>query len=368
MYVTSNAPDNHGKNFAELFDACLQAEPETQAVVLSLQDFKNDISPRSVVASGDLYRKEFSLQSKILLDSDVGQKQFCKKVSFMKRMGASFVACGGVALMVYTYDDVSIEVGSPERKYGSVTDTTRKGSVSAVLNFNGQRIVVASTHAEEGVRGKRKGTCPKRPTAKDLQPEEKRVQDFQEGLSAIMQLRGDGDAVLWGGDFNPRTQSPQNGCPIWPEPLPVASSTLGISKPSLADVDSVLKALMPGRDIIGASPQQRGTVTSFSAELSGTDIKELPGMKCPTYKKRAEPSPVFTGDDIGLREELPQDAVQCFDSEISDVMFYLDDKPMAWTDRIFASSTPWLECNSVQRITHSHDHDAVLTACTVTAP
>lgn len=112
--------------------------------------------------------------------------------------------------------------------------------------------MIASTHGTEGVRGKegidacledKKAYDPKRAG------EAQRVKDFENGLGLIKRLcskssaEEEEPAVLWGGDFNPRSVGMEDietaGCAILPQ----------------GETD--LKKLQQSRNVLGARGKKR---------------------------------------------------------------------------------------------------------------
>lgn len=377
--VSSNAPNDHpgsNNNFQELFDGCLASTPGTQIVVLSLQDYKNDIYPESVeVVVNAVYKgprddnvgfnvaskKRFILQHKRMLPGEYGHRKLCRKDH--GAIANAFVwmfnlyQCGGVAVLVYATESAPVvETSWTRTKEPHASSTTRKGTVALMLDINGRSIVVASTHAAEGVRGKKRGApCPGEDDGEAESAEMQRTHDFLDGMEMIQQLMQKGTnflevGMLWAGDFNPRTQDPKTACPIWPRLLPV-------TEPLPRDIDQSIEMLNPGRDTLGADPQQPWKTTSFSTELDSR-MQEIPGLKCPTYKKMPKPSKALAV------------AVQCSERN-GEVLYYLEKRPASWTDRIFGTkpdAVPWLRCGDTQRVVHQNDHDAVYVTCDVSAP
>eukprot|EP00929_Paragymnodinium_shiwhaense_P076293 TRINITY_DN3919_c0_g1_i2.p1 TRINITY_DN3919_c0_g1~~TRINITY_DN3919_c0_g1_i2.p1 ORF type:complete len:570 (+),score=122.01 TRINITY_DN3919_c0_g1_i2:76-1785(+) len=296
-FVSSNAPEAHGgagsgstsndipkaqRGYNALVQECLQNAKDTQVVVLSLQDYKDGL-PETL---GPFVQK-FVVQG----FQGTGFGRHCKSTLI------PVIDCGGVALAVYALNDVDILHPSVDRisaKTFTKTATTVKGAVAAKLELNGQPIVLASTHGEEGVRGKKAGShCSRGMSSKH---EEKRVDDFMTSLMMVRQLSEDTLPALWGGDFNPRTVHPSGskaGCPIWPY----------LDNPQASPAE-MLEALTAGRDILGA--WHDGTLVTFTELLSGTGMSELStSLICPTYKKGKKKNTGEPADDD--TEELDDD-------------------------------------------------------------
>jgi len=260
--------------------------------------------------------------------------------------------CGGVGVVIYSLRKARIDFDAKGQDVirtasTGTTATTRKGTVAGRFTVNGRQLVIASTHGAEGVRAKKRGTaCPEEVKEKELALERKRVEDFQTGLQLINELRQSAAleaAVLWGGDFNPRSVEPvgpRAGCPIWPGGL---------------DPDADLENLQQGRWVLGSSEK----LVTFASLLAGEDIEEVAGLQCPTYKKEKQ-----TQEEDSTGAETPKQ-FRCL--EDGTWMHYKVSHPPSWPDRIFQSvGQPWLKCGEVSRVAHISDHDALVSTCTVT--
>lgn len=442
-FVTSNQPQQHGVTgeqvLGALFEGCMSANNSTRAVILSLQDLQLEALP-DVVKVGSL---AFTLERKHVYGPNIGTGHLCLSrladggaigsvlgalvvllaVLNLKNLsgkgvfpitvkvvaafaGAALMGivghliseslgmnCGGLALTVYTRD---MSDGStillPEEPgtrgvvvpAGLLSATNYKGTVVALLNFKGRSLLIASTHAHEGVRGKHHGSsCSREGDATGgKEHEHQRVREFRAALKSISSLRqdaellnsGDPPAVMWGGDFNPRSVHPDSGCPIWPPE--VAGVKDGHKQQT--DANASLSLLSQGREFIGEDPDITNfTLATFRTEVRDEDLQEVPGLLCPTYKKISAPSSADT--------KSIEDHFQCFE-EGHGWMHYKPSHPPSWTDRIFVSrlaitsdkdsrksekiadvSAPpaWLRCGPARRIAHDSDHDAVFVLCTI---
>jgi len=403
--VSSNKPTEHDPQqpFWKLVQRCVEEDKDTEIIVLALQDYYPDIAIPGYIPENhqrDFLQvkeggKRFKLRHQLVTEG-TGHGRLCyhnfaggmaamaiagaavgAKAGFVfKGIGAipGFIIggltgavlgktattklggpnCGGVALIVYSLKHVDVKFDLKDLKswratardqshiFGidlHATASTKKGTVAAALNIDGRKVVVASTHATEGIRGKKKGTCTKIDSA-HIGDEMQRVTDFRQGMNFIKELRESGGsdlAAIWAGDFNQRSADPETGCAHFPT----------VSQE--VDYRVELQVLQDSRDILGA-------FATFTAEMNGTGLREIHGLKCPTYKK----DPVDKEVPEGL------DRFRC--SEGGEEMYYLNSHPPSWADRIFATTeSPWLHCGRVQRISHQTDHDAIFVVCTVRA-
>lgn len=403
--VSANKLLDHDKTYMEAFKACMEASKDTSVVALALQDQTHADVPKYVKNVPGLEEgARFKLRHQVMLSHDVGEGRVCyfkfdggvwatavaggvlgaKVGVFFKGVGAipgtllgflggAFagkmakkslgVSCGGVSVAIYSLRkvDVGFDINDPKLFSSEGTGvneeeeldrswTTIKGTVAATFAINERQVVVASTHAAEGIRGKKKGSkCPAVGTesvsekdAELIEQERKRVRQFRSGLGKIQKLRemAEGAAVVWAGDFNPRTADPATGCPLWPDPS--------------EDPAAGLERLRAGRDVLGEDPKEPGKLASFTGLLKGTDIQEIEGLACPTYKKD--------------KDNGKGDMFRCSESGLD--MYYKASHPASWPDRIFGSARedskqPWLQCGRLHRVAHASDHDAVLVACDI---
>lgn len=410
--ATSNQPQSHNpesNKFQDLFEACVRADPGVETVALALQDFSGLRVPMDVQVPGMVAGTHFQFRHELRLDARSGAGHLCYSRMAggglvgalmggalgalvvataghslgLQLLGMGFgavfggfrghdiasaigVNCGCPAALLY---ELSADYTQPEtRKAETIrilksgeTATTRKGTVAMRLSINGREIVLASTHGVEGIRGKhQEAPCSGEAPTGELQAERKRVQGFRDALDALDELRATNvsggvrafeAAVLWGGDFNPRTADPQTGCPIWPERF-----LRGTNEKTL---QTALENLTRGRDVLGEDPSRPNVITSFSYELAERRYREVAAVKCPTYKK----IPNF-GEGDELAPEFETKMFQCDEGDKR--LFYKSTHPPSWTDRIFTSSDRrWLDCAGAQRVTHDRDHDALVVVCSI---
>lgn len=404
--VSTNAPFVHEGSIPELMQGCLDANNQTSIVLLAMQDYGGEELPHYIKNfKGIDASQRFKLRHTVALPgSEAGKGNFCYsrfagglaagaaaggllgfKVGLIAHLGGPVIGfgvktitttvgaiaggvaaqlassqlgmnCGGVAVAVYSLRKVTVDFRSSDPFVAAgeatgTTATTKKGSVAMRVGINGRQLVVASTHGAEGLRVKdEKVSCPLSEASlpeeqekfqKGLKNERQRVADFKTGLrlintlrnnSAAVQATGDDNqawnaAVIWGGDFNPRSvemDGPARGCPMWPGDL---------------------HKLQQSRDVLGSDEQ--GDLVTFSVLLENESLKEAADLVCPTYKKAAPEKANFSCTENG----------QTF--------HYKASHPPSWTDRIFHSDESWLRCDSLKRVVHKEDHDAVLLTCVV---
>lgn len=401
--VTANAADRQEDGFNELFVGCLRENPETTVVVLTLQDFRGQAElpleiEEASLGLGTQPPRRFKLRDQMMLsDKGTGKNNIC----YSKYLGggaamaaAGFVAgakvgsvvpikgtavggilgavggyligtfaqhklgigCGGVSVVVYKHGkhDVHFEGMTASHAAGDkalgqkvrTSLTTLKGTVAMKLGINGRKLVVASTHAQEGVRAKERGKpCPSEPTPEDVSGEKKRVEDFRSGLAAIHEIASEEAGILWGGDFNPRTVNPASGCPIF---------------------EGDMSQLLEGKDILGAVPEGDGKqLTTFSKELCEFSRKQAVRELVEVQMAQGEVCPTYNKDENHESQSKPQ--FMC-NSPLHGPMYYKFKKPPSWTDRIFTNNADWLSCGNAERIPHKEDHDAVFVTCEVESP
>ncbi|CAJ1370353.1 unnamed protein product [Effrenium voratum] len=308
-----------GQNVCML-TACLTADSATSVVIMALQDWQGMIPLRTE----DLPGGDFKLRHQIALTTDAGEGHFCYShlaggfwagavmgaavggkvgavgfwggpliggvTSAFGAMAGAFAGgmvakvvsgkaganCGGVNLAVYSKRKVAVDIDVNDTDAvrairSSTTATTVKGTVAATFGISGRSLVMASTHGTEGVRGKKKAEPCQAAVAHPA--ERQRVLDFETALRSVNELRKNVSkaAVLWGGDFNPRTVQPlgsQAGCPVWP---------------NSGDPEEDLANLRAGQDILGVGTA--GELVTFRQLLHDQSLSEVQGLKCPTYKK-----------------------------------------------------------------------------------
>eukprot|EP00930_Biecheleria_cincta_P040296 TRINITY_DN27614_c0_g1_i1.p1 TRINITY_DN27614_c0_g1~~TRINITY_DN27614_c0_g1_i1.p1 ORF type:complete len:534 (+),score=122.16 TRINITY_DN27614_c0_g1_i1:38-1639(+) len=401
--VSANAPFVHKGGIPELMQGCIDANNQTSIVLLAMQDYGGEELPHYIKNfKGIDASHRFKLRHTVALPgAEDGKGRFCHsqfagglaagaaaggflgfKAGLLAYVGGPVVGfgvkaitttvgaiaggvaaqlassklginCGGVAVAVYSLRKVTVDFRStdPFVATGEVTGTTattKKGSVAMRVGINGQQLVVASTHGAEGLRVKdQEVSCPLSEASlpeehekfqKGLKSEQQRVADFKTGLQLINTLRkhseavqADGHenqaAVIWAGDFNSRSvemDGPARGCPVW---------------------QGNLEKLQRSRDVLGSDEQ--GNLVTFSKLLENASLKEAADLVCPTYKKAAPEKSKFS----------------C--SEKGETYHYKASHPPSWTDRIFYSDESWLRCESLKRVVHKEDHDAVLLTCVV---
>lgn len=396
--VSTNQPFAHEGGIPELMQRCIDSNKETSIVLLAMQDYGGENLPHYIKNFKGIDREHrFKLRHTVALPgSEEGKGNFCYsqfaggvvagaaaggalgfKVGLLAHLGGPIVGCsvkaattiigavaggvvaklasstlgvncGGVAVAVYSLRKVPVDFKmtdpySAAAEVTATTSTTKKGSVAMRVSINGQKLVLASTHGNEGLRVKKEqDSCPlsaaslaeeQEKFAKGIKNEIKRVEDFKLGLRLIQTLRQNQNAaVIWGGDFNPRSvhiEGSAKGCPVFP-----GGSTEGD-----------LEDLQRSRDVLGSN--EDGNLVTFSELIKEERLKEAAGLVCPTYKKAAPKKTNFSCTEDG----------QTF--------HYKASHPPSWTDRIFHSDEAWLSCDSLKRVAHKEDHDAVLLTCVV---
>eukprot|EP00931_Biecheleriopsis_adriatica_P043412 TRINITY_DN24821_c0_g1_i1.p1 TRINITY_DN24821_c0_g1~~TRINITY_DN24821_c0_g1_i1.p1 ORF type:complete len:460 (-),score=103.77 TRINITY_DN24821_c0_g1_i1:69-1448(-) len=401
--VSSNAPFFHPGGIGELMQGCIDSDKDTSVILLAMQDYDAQPLPHYVENLEGIDPKgRFKLRHTVALPgSEAGQGNLCYsrfaggvaagaaaggllgfKVGLLAHLGGPVIGfgvkaatttigaiaggvaakmvssklganCGGVAVAVYSLRKVEVAFKSTEPfaaagEVTEVTATTKKGFVVMRVGISGRQLVVASTHGTEGLRVKKRGdTCS---STGDLSPEEvqqfqkglnkekQRVEDFRTALDVIKTFREHSPArpaILWAGDFNPRSvevdQGPGRGCPQWPT----------------ADAAETLVKLDAARDILGTD-SKTGDLVTFTELLQGSGLQEAKDLVCPTYKKQPQSS-----------------TFSC--TENGQTFYYKDSHPPSWTDRVFHSNEPWLDCGALKRVAHEKDHDAVVLTCKLVA-
>lgn len=400
-FVSANA----AKDYKSLFQSCLNSDPHTEIVVLALQDNRGSsrdaLPPKFADLDSLPSDKRFKLRDQMTLVTSeqghaLGEGNFCyhKYMSATGLAAASAgtfgflgllggpkgallgsilggaggyvvgafgqhklkIGCGGVVVAIYSFSkhDVSFDIddASSHKVFTSeVSATTLKGTIALRIGVNGRHLIVASTHAKEGVRFKHRNNDAKnqRELAAMTKAEKKRTMDFRHGLEVIQSLRV-GEAVIgkiWGGDFNARS-------------LHAIGFRAQIGKPDFGEgpAREALQRLMTGGGILGMKPDETDhpTVhTTFTEELHGSDFVPISfpmNDPCPTYYKAHS-----HGEDQFVCE-----------SEIHGPQYYNFEKPPSWADRIFTHAPYWLKPSSLQRVPAKEDHDAVYATFRVRSP
>eukprot|EP00928_Gymnodinium_smaydae_P033524 TRINITY_DN23997_c0_g1_i1.p1 TRINITY_DN23997_c0_g1~~TRINITY_DN23997_c0_g1_i1.p1 ORF type:complete len:452 (+),score=52.61 TRINITY_DN23997_c0_g1_i1:63-1418(+) len=395
--ISANRATN--QEFDKLIGACLKDDPKTNIVALGLQDYRDSVHRLPVRVQPEVDGKNgsiFKLREYMFLANGTGAGEVCKGSLLSNKAAASAgaaqgallgmvggpkgaalgglfggvagyyggkrakkamkIGCGGVSILVYTlrHEELSLAVTGhvadvPERSdttkawnMSSATMTTLKGTVVMNLMVNDRSIIIASTHAPEGVRGKHRGK-PRQNYEKMLALEHQRVMYFRRSLRVIQKVADNAletsSGIIWAGDFNSRSVDPRTGMADFGD--------------DDGDGDAYSR-LLRNRDYLGAKPED-SEQTTFTQEiaLSGLPLEETrfpDGEDCPTYNKAKR-----TTDKDGHVQFMCK-------SQLHGDMYYRFDRPPSWVDRIFTNheAVEWMKpAGGLKRISRDEDHDVV---------